>query len=245
MVKPSYQVRMSPDECGQPTDCVLWDCSKCKREQILADDLSILSADIIEIGEIKMTNETKQQIKENETTLNRWKAERLSKILNQSVSLPDGAAQAFYKIIGEFTDGFRIETLREKIDAQMPKLWDFMPPPKNNTEWTEYFNDLLTDCAAEECLAIKEVWQIIGYDPNKFEEMRGNGFSFVEAFGELCMKETTEQMDERTKDLPLEQYKEQIEHSINQWREGQKEVARLQNDAFNKFGVNISLENGF
>ncbi len=49
MVKPSYQVRMSPDECGQPTDCVLWDCSRCKRGQVLADDLSILSADILEI----------------------------------------------------------------------------------------------------------------------------------------------------------------------------------------------------
>jgi len=141
--------------------------------------------------------------------------------------LSNDTATAFYKIVGEFTDGFRIETLREKIDAQMPKLWELMPPPKNKTEWTDYFNDLLTDCAAEECLTVKEVWQIIGYDPNKFEEMRGNGFSFVEAFGEMSMKETNEQMDERTKDLTLEQYKEQIEHSINQWREGQKEVARL------------------
>ncbi len=135
-----------------------------------------------------MTNETKQQIKENETTVNRWKAERLSKILNQSASLPDALASDFYKIVGEFTDGFRIETLRLRIDALMPKLWELMPPPKNKTEWTEYFNDLLTDCAAEECLTVKEVWQIIGYDPNKFEEMRGNGFSFVEAFGNCPLR---------------------------------------------------------
>ncbi len=191
-----------------------------------------------------MTNETKQQIKENEITVNRWKAERLAKILNQSVVLPDNTAQAFYKIVGEFTEGFRIETLREKMDAEMPKLWDFMPLPKNEDEWTEYFNDLLTDCAAQECLTIKEVWQIIGYDPAEFEKLRGNGFSFVEAFGELHLKETAEQTDARTKNLAPEQCQERIEHAVNQWREGQKEVSRLQNNAFNKFGVNIRLENG-
>ena len=52
-------------------------------------------------------------------------------------------------------------------------------------------------------------------------------------------------MNDRTKDLSVEQYKERIEHGVKQWREGLTEVARLRNDAFNKFGENIPLENGF
>jgi 3-hydroxy-3-methylglutaryl CoA synthase len=75
--------------------------------------------------------------------------------------------------------------------------------------------------------------------------MRCNGFTFTQAFEELYKKETTEQMDERTKDLSVEQYKERIEHGVNQWREGLTELARLRNNAFNKFGENIPLENGF
>ncbi len=190
-----------------------------------------------------MTNETK--IKENETTVNRWKEERLSRILDQSVRLPESAAKAFYKITDEFTSPFSGGDLREKIDAKMPGLWKLMPPPMNETEWTDYFNDLLADCAATQCVTVREVWKIIGYDTNAFERMRCNGFTFTQAFEELYKKETTEQMDERTKDLSVEQYKERIEHGVNQWREGLTELARLRNDAFNKFGENIPLENGF
>ncbi len=181
----------------------------------------------------------------NETTVNRWKEERLSRILNRSVVLPEGAATAFYKLVDEFTDAFSGGDLREKIDAQMPSLWKLMPPPKNETEWKQYFDDLLTDCAVEQCVTINEVWRIIGYDATEFEKMRGNGFSFVQAFNEMYMRETDEQMNERTKDLTVEQYKERIEHGVNQWREGLTEVARLRNDAFKKFGENIPLENGF
>ncbi len=192
-----------------------------------------------------MINETKQQVKENETTVNRWKEERLSRILNRSVRLPESAATDFYKIVDEFTDAFSGGELREKIDTKMPGLWKLMPPPKNETEWTDYFNDLLTDCAAEQCITINEVWKIIGYDATEFEKMRGNGFSFVQAFVEMYLKETDEQMQERVKDLSVEQYKERIEHGVSQWREGQQMIARLRNDAFNKFGENIPLENGF
>jgi len=189
-----------------------------------------------------MTDETKQQVKENETIANRWKEERLSRILDQSVRLPESAATVFYKITDEFTDAFSGADLREKIDAQMPGLWKLMPPPKNEIEWTDYFNDLLAECAAEQCVTVREVWEIIGYDTAEFEAMRGRGFSFVQAFRELYMKETDAQMQERVKDLSVEQYKERIEHSINQWREGQEMISRLRNDAFNKFGVNIPLE---
>ncbi len=86
--------------------------------------------------------------------------------------------------------------------------------------------------------------QLNGYDTAEFEKMRGNGFSFVQAFVEMYLKETDEQMQERVKDLTLEQYKERIEHGVNMWREGQKEAARLRNDAFAKFGENIPLEKG-
>jgi hypothetical protein len=48
-----------------------------------------------------MINETKQQVKENETTVNRWKEERLSRILNRSVRLPESAATDFYKIVDD------------------------------------------------------------------------------------------------------------------------------------------------
>ena len=192
-----------------------------------------------------MTDETKQQVKENETIANRWKEERLSRILDQSVRLPESAATAFYKITDEFTDAFSGADLREKIDAQMPGLWKLMPPPKNEIEWTDYFNDLLADCAATQCITVREVWKIINYDATEFERMRGNGFSFVQAFVEMYLKETPEQMQERVKDLSLEQYKERIEHGVNQWREGQQMIARLRNDAFRKFGENIPLENGF
>jgi hypothetical protein len=192
-----------------------------------------------------MINETKQQIKENETTVNRWKEERLARILNRSVVLPEGVANAFYKIVDEFTGGFSGGDLQKKIDAKMPTLWNLMPPPKNEIEWKQYFNDLLTDCAVEQCVTENEVWQIIGYDTAGFERMRGNGFSFGQAFVELYLKETDEQMQERVKDLTLEQYKERIEHGVNQYRESQKEVARLRNDAFEKFGENIPLKDGF
>jgi hypothetical protein len=192
-----------------------------------------------------MTNETKQQIKENETTVNRWKEERLSRILDQSVRLPESAAKAFYKITDEFTSPFSGGDLREKIDAKMPSLWELMPPPMNETEWTDYFNDLLADCAATQCVTVREVWQIIGYDAAEFEKKRTRGFTFTQAFEQFYMDETPEQMDERTKDLTLEQCRERIEHGVNQWREGLTEVARLRNDVFKKFGENIPLENGF
>lgn len=192
-----------------------------------------------------MTNETKQQIEKNESTLIRWKEERLFRILTQSVRLPKEAANAFFKIIDEFTDAFSGGDLREKIDAKMPILWKMMPPPKSVTEWKQYFYDLLTDCSVEQCVTINEVWQIIGYDTAAFEKMRGNRFSFVQAFVEMYLKETDAQMEERVKNLTFEQYKERIEHGINQWRKGQQMIARLKNDAFDKFGENIPLEKGF
>jgi hypothetical protein len=192
--------------------------------------------------EVKEIIELKAEIKANEKTVNRWKGERLDRIINQSIKLPIAEATAFYKIVDQFTDGFGIDALREKIDAQMPNLWKLFPPPKNETEWTEYFDDLLADCAAERCITVREVWQIIGYDAGEFEAMRGRGHSFVQAVTELYLKETEAQMQERVKDLSAEQYKERIEHSINEWRKGQEMIARLRNDAFNKFGVNIPLE---
>ena len=194
---------------------------------------------------VKETIELKAEIEKNEKTINRWKGERLDRIINQTVKLPTAYANTFYKIVDQFTDGFGIDALREKIDAQMPNLWKLFPPPKNENEWTEYFNDLLADCAAEQCITVREVWQIIGYDPGEFEGMRNRGFSFVQAFNELFEKETDEQMNERTKDLTLEQYQERIAHSINQYREAQEMGSRLRNDAFNKFGVNIPLDGEF
>jgi DNA integrity scanning protein DisA with diadenylate cyclase activity len=194
------------------------------------------------IHKMSELSELKAEINQNEKTINRWKGERLDRIINQTVKLPIAEANTFYKIIDQFTDGFGTAALREKIDAQMPNLWELFPPPKNETEWTEYFNDLLADCAAERCITVREVWQIIGYDAAEFEGMRGRGFSFVQAFTEMHLKETDAQMQERVKDLSVEQYKERIEHSVNQWREGQEMIARLRNDAFDKFGVNIPLE---
>jgi len=194
---------------------------------------------------VKETTELKAEIEKNEKTVDRWKGERLDRIINQTVKLPTAYANTFYKIVDQFPGGFGTDALREKIDAQMPSLWKLFPPPKNETEWTDYFNDLLADCAAEQCVTVREVWQIIGYDTGEFESMRGRGFSFVQAFSELYMNETDEQMNERTKDLTLEQYRERILHSINQWREAQEMGSRLRNDAFNKFGVNIPLEDEF
>jgi hypothetical protein len=192
-----------------------------------------------------MTNEIKQQIEKNETTLNRWKEERIFRILTQSVVLPEEVGKAFFKITDEFTDAFSGAELREKIDSKMPTLWNLMPPPKNEIEWKLHLNDLLTDCAVEQCVTINEVWQIIGYDTAAFEKMRGNGFSFVQAFVEMYLKETDAQMEERVKDLSFEQYMKRIEHSTNQWREGQQMIARLKNNAFEKFGENIQSDNNF
>ncbi len=194
------------------------------------------------LNKMSELSELKAEINKNEKTVDRWKGERLERIINQSIKLPIAEATAFYKIVDQFTDGFGIDALREKIDEQMPNLWKLFPPPKNETEWAEYFNDLLADCAAEQCMTVREVWEIIGYDTGEFESMRGRGFSFVQAFSDLYMGETEEQMQERVKDLSFEQYKERIEHSVNKWREGQEMIARLRNDAFNKFGVDISLE---
>jgi hypothetical protein len=191
---------------------------------------------------VKETVELKAEIEANEKTVDRWKGERLDRIINQTVKLPTDYANTFYKIVDQFTDGFRIEALREKIDVQMPSLWKLFPPPKSEAEWTEYFNDLLADCAAERCVTVREVWQIIGYDAGEFESMRGRGSSFVQAFVEISLKETDAQMRERGKDLTVEQRKERIEHGINMWRKGQEMIARLRNEAFNEFGVNIPLE---
>ncbi len=192
--------------------------------------------------EVKETIELKAEIEANEKTVDRWKGERLDRIINQSIKLPIAEAKVFYKIVDQFTDAFGIDALREKIDAQMPSLWKLFPPPKNEGGWTEYFNDLLADCAAEQCVTVREVWQIIGYDAGEFESMRGRGSSFVQAFVEMSLKETDAQMRERVKDLSVEQRKERIEHGINMWRKGQEMIARLRNEAFNKFGVNIPLE---
>ncbi len=48
-VKPNYQVRLSSDECGQKTDIIAWTCSNCEYEHATPDDVSILSAEIIEL----------------------------------------------------------------------------------------------------------------------------------------------------------------------------------------------------
>jgi hypothetical protein len=196
-----------------------------------------------------MTDEMKRQIKENETTVNRWKEEHLARILNQSVSLPESAAMDFYKIghrgaaiyqhFGYFIGDYTFKTLREKIDVQMPELWELFPPPKTQTEWDEYFDDLLIDCAADNCMTVKEVFIIIGYDTTGFEERRDKGFSFAQAFNDLYEKETDEQMDERTKDLSLEQYQERTKHLADQARESFKKHAKFRNEAFKKFGVNL------
>jgi hypothetical protein len=191
---------------------------------------------------VKETIELKAEIKANEQTIERWKGERLDRIINRSIELPNDYAKVFYEIIGQFTGGFGIDSLREKIDVQMPSLWKLFPPPKSEAEWTEYFSDLLADCAAEQCVTVREVWQIIGYDAGEFESMRGRGFSFVQAFVEISLKETDAQMRERGKDLTVEQRKERIEHGINMWRKGQEMIARLRNEAFNEFGVNIPLK---
>ncbi len=186
-----------------------------------------------------MNNELKQQIEANEKNGNRWKSERLAKIINQSITLPVLAANDFYKIVDQFTEGWTLDALRDKIDAQMPELWKLMPPPSNDAQWTEYFNDLIDDCAVDGCMRVKEVWQIIGYDAAEFERMRNNGFTFLAAFDELHMNETDEQMEKRGDDLTLEQYKERIEHYVNQARESAKETARINNEAFKKFGINL------
>jgi RNase P subunit RPR2 len=47
-VKPKYQVRLSPDECGQKTDVIGWGCPLCYCDNFTPDDLSILDAAFIE-----------------------------------------------------------------------------------------------------------------------------------------------------------------------------------------------------
>jgi RNase P subunit RPR2 len=47
-VKPKYQVRLAPDECGQKTDVIAWTCSNCEYEHATPDDVSILDAVFIE-----------------------------------------------------------------------------------------------------------------------------------------------------------------------------------------------------
>jgi len=46
---PKFQVRLSPDECGQKTDIIGWGCSFCGCDNFTPDDVSILSAEIIEL----------------------------------------------------------------------------------------------------------------------------------------------------------------------------------------------------
>jgi RNase P subunit RPR2 len=48
-VEPSFQVRLSADECGQPTDVIAWNCSNCEYEHAMPDDISILDAEVIEL----------------------------------------------------------------------------------------------------------------------------------------------------------------------------------------------------
>ncbi|HLM60908.1 MAG TPA: hypothetical protein VK308_08900 [Pyrinomonadaceae bacterium] len=47
--EPSFQVRLSADECGQPTDTIAWTCSNCEYEHATPDDVSILDAEVIEL----------------------------------------------------------------------------------------------------------------------------------------------------------------------------------------------------
>jgi len=182
------------------------------------------------MSELSELSELKAELEKNEKTVDRWKGHRLETIMNRTAKLQPVHGNAFYKIISQFEGGFGIDDLREKIDAQMPNLWKLFPPPKNETEWTEYFNDLLADCAAEQCVTVREVWQIIGYDTAEFESMRGRGFSFVQAFLELYMNESEEQMHEREKDLSLEQSKERSEHRTDAWREGSKIIPHIRPD---------------
>ena len=48
-VEPSFQVRLSADECGQPTDIIDWTCSNCEYAHVAPDDVSILDAEVIEL----------------------------------------------------------------------------------------------------------------------------------------------------------------------------------------------------
>ncbi len=59
---------------------------------------------------VKETIELKAEINKNEKTVDRWKGERLDRIINQSIKLPIAEATAFYKIVDQFTDGFGIDS---------------------------------------------------------------------------------------------------------------------------------------
>jgi RNase P subunit RPR2 len=50
---PGCQVRLSPDESGQKTHIIAWTCSNCEYEHATPDDVSILSAEIIETIEFE------------------------------------------------------------------------------------------------------------------------------------------------------------------------------------------------
>lgn len=45
---PTWQVRLSAAECGQPQDIIAFNCSVCGFEDYIRDDVSILDAEILE-----------------------------------------------------------------------------------------------------------------------------------------------------------------------------------------------------
>jgi hypothetical protein len=193
---------------------------------------------------------TRQRIKGYETTVERWKENRVHSLLTEGAapSAPKHIVKAVVRALDGILadcgrDGKEAVTLgaaRKRFDAEAPELWEFMPPPKNEDEWESYFNDLLNDCVAEHCLTDVEVLKIIGYDTNEFEAKRGRGCTFLQAFTELLWNETPEQRDARTKYLTPEQRKERLEHAKNQMREGQRMVAKLENEYFKETGINLN-----
>jgi hypothetical protein len=46
-IEPAWQIRLSADECGQATDIIAWDCSKCKMHNITPDDIGILDDNLL------------------------------------------------------------------------------------------------------------------------------------------------------------------------------------------------------
>lgn len=46
-VKPAHQTRLAPDECGQQTDTIFWECSECGADNYTPDDLGILDSEVI------------------------------------------------------------------------------------------------------------------------------------------------------------------------------------------------------
>ena len=46
-VKPKYQVRLSPGECGQKADTIGWGCPLCGCDNFTPDDVSTLDAEVI------------------------------------------------------------------------------------------------------------------------------------------------------------------------------------------------------